>query len=636
MPLDATTGMIPSSLHPSLVPPSAADMPPLAPLRRSPLRSSLLPSPVGRPLGRIPGTGHSPTARSPPAATSPPGYPQCEQPPKLLHSLLQNLSSARGSNPDYTRQNADLHVNGGVASRYHSMTNEHYRQQHPRNAEIHNGYYVRAEPMYRPTRRHRWQQHGRGHSRSSTVTSLSLGTQMRPEEHHSLAVRPQEVSLGSAASSLRDSRSPSHESLTSAESFPLSSPRSVSPRRSPSPPAPTESKLLGILRGTAKNPYDSLLQARNQGRTEHHANWRTPSKSNVDYTLRKEHSFSNGFDRTSENSIPNGVSKRKADTDQDEPIDLSCRTKRLKEDCGSRKLSWSPGDDSQFLSEPPPLIPVEAIEEGSDEEESTGGSESILHSILCGRLSGRNGFTSYSRSLRPPPTLQAQPPLVDMLGEQFIQEENKRQKLSVSSAPPALGYSPVSPVSVSSLPASTPASPVPSSTPNQAPSPLTAALTSTCPWKLRVTLAKKNLFPVRARVSNWLVELVKFATSLTEFQCLSQEDQFTLLSSAWARLMLIFMAETNFQFAVTPAHQDDSDQDSSLTGPGSNPTVPTVDSVEKLQGFIRKCQSLNIDNLEYHYIRMITLFHTSKYIPQHIGCNGIYSKYFPSVVCCYH
>lgn len=130
----------------------------------------------------------------------------------------------------------------------------------------------------------------------------------------------------------------------------------------------------------------------------------------------------------------------------------------------------------------------------------------------------------------------------------------------------------------------------------------------------RVTLAKKNLFPVSARVSDWLVKLVQFAKSLPEFASLSHNEKVTLLLNSWARIMLLLMAENNFEFAVTPVHTKDSKAEEEKQARNLDPEIPTMRSVEAIQAFIHKCQSLGLDSKEFTYLRMATLFNPGCYI----------------------
>lgn len=128
-----------------------------------------------------------------------------------------------------------------------------------------------------------------------------------------------------------------------------------------------------------------------------------------------------------------------------------------------------------------------------------------------------------------------------------------------------------------------------------------------------VALAKKTLLPVSARVGELLKRSVEFACSLPEFTSLSATDRQSLLASALPRLVVLYMAEKNLQFAVTPAHDDDRvpmDCDQLLPVGDRLADQPTQQFVEGVQNLIRKCQLLQINANEFFYMRMITLFHT--------------------------
>ena len=123
----------------------------------------------------------------------------------------------------------------------------------------------------------------------------------------------------------------------------------------------------------------------------------------------------------------------------------------------------------------------------------------------------------------------------------------------------------------------------------------------------RVTLAKKNMFPITSRVSDWLVKIVKFSKSIPEFETLSQNDKMTLLLNSWTRLLLLYMAEQDFEFAVTPLSTDR--QTPGVTPP---PDEPTMKSVENIQSFIKKCKTMTLDQKEYALLRMAVLFNAGK------------------------
>lgn len=130
-----------------------------------------------------------------------------------------------------------------------------------------------------------------------------------------------------------------------------------------------------------------------------------------------------------------------------------------------------------------------------------------------------------------------------------------------------------------------------------------------------VQLAKKNLLPVSARISDWLVKMIQFAKSLPEFVSLPHNDKVMLIHNSWSRLLLLYMAETNFQFAVTPlgiTNPKPTPPESrvSVTPPPTQ-EEPTVRSIEEIQCFIRKCQMISVTSEEISFLRLLALFNPS-------------------------
>jgi len=135
-----------------------------------------------------------------------------------------------------------------------------------------------------------------------------------------------------------------------------------------------------------------------------------------------------------------------------------------------------------------------------------------------------------------------------------------------------------------------------------------------------VTLAKRNLNPVKARVLERLTAMTTFALDLPEFCVLPFADQRSLLIGAMHRLLLLFMAETNLEFAVTTIQKDDNlvmdeanvSETSATEKMRRRNEVPTMQFVESVQNFIGKCQAINIRPSEYFFMRWIILFHPSE------------------------
>lgn len=125
----------------------------------------------------------------------------------------------------------------------------------------------------------------------------------------------------------------------------------------------------------------------------------------------------------------------------------------------------------------------------------------------------------------------------------------------------------------------------------------------------RVTLAKKMVYPITSRVSDWLVKIVQFSKSIPEFQSMSQNDKLTLLLHSWTRMLLLLMSENDHEFAVTPLHLDDKKAHDVTP----SQEEPTMKSAECIQGFIRKCKNMDMDQKEYALMRMAVLFNSGLY-----------------------
>lgn len=145
-----------------------------------------------------------------------------------------------------------------------------------------------------------------------------------------------------------------------------------------------------------------------------------------------------------------------------------------------------------------------------------------------------------------------------------------------------------------------------------------------------VTLAKKNLLPVKARVADLLNKSVEFARQQKCFTSLPLGDQRSLLVNAAPRLLLLEMARCNIQFAVTPVHgsgsqlAEEAGGISAAAAGNSRPQrsssaslegaeMPTQQFVESVQNFVRRCQTFGISHDEYYYMQMIALFQLGNY-----------------------
>ena len=186
--------------------------------------------------------------------------------------------------------------------------------------------------------------------------------------------------------------------------------------------------------------------------------------------------------------------------------------------------------------------------------------------------------------------------------------ENSSDLMSGPSRPPSARSELSTGMAVSPSPAlSDPASPA-----NSIVSRLLAGSPSTVEGNQRVCIAKKTLFPVRARITNWLQHIVKFAKQQDRFSSLAEADQLALLETTWARLLVIVMAEHHFEFAVCP--EAGSVEGDAGTGVGSL-EVPTMKGVETVQNFIQTLQSLSLDSDELNLLKMVVLFEAGAHRP---------------------
>ncbi|XP_013410934.1 nuclear receptor subfamily 2 group C member 1-A [Lingula anatina] len=144
---------------------------------------------------------------------------------------------------------------------------------------------------------------------------------------------------------------------------------------------------------------------------------------------------------------------------------------------------------------------------------------------------------------------------------------------------------------------------------------------SQIPSNTPVTLAKKNLQPVSSRVSDWVTKTFQFANSLENFKRLTIRDKAGLINASWARLVLLFMSENNFQFVVTPHYNDVSDTASVASSSSSscsscqcgnsvNQDTPTVGRVEEIERVIQKFRNLGLNSRTFDLLRTAVLFHT--------------------------
>ena len=108
----------------------------------------------------------------------------------------------------------------------------------------------------------------------------------------------------------------------------------------------------------------------------------------------------------------------------------------------------------------------------------------------------------------------------------------------------------------------------------------------------------------------YLNKVVNFALSLPNFNKLSPKDQKTLLVSATPKLLLIHIASENFQLETV---EDDSEEGGVAEGVSKTKEGegPTVEFVEGLKRFIKRCHVINVNQTEFFYLKLIALYRHS-------------------------
>lgn len=457
-------------------------------------------------------------------------------------------------------------------------------------------------------------------------------------------------SMGSTASSHRPERSPSRESTSSHESVMRASPISI-PEESPSPSPPSEeseSKLLSLLKGSVQSPYSNLFSERKsessfsspryletqlhtpyieQNSTSYYQHQKSPitptSHKSATHSITKKQALFNEATVSSSRHEPYSLSKRQngysvgyGSSNNDFPIDLSSKSKRSKVEALAPRRYTMPTETLQASKNllrariaaraggssrraeatvvRPPTTPTKTTTQSSHfeflepvsppprissfgslqtNEDATSTHNSILRTILTGTspTGGGGGGTT--------------PPVFAMPKSSYSSPINGREIMSAPASPVATSFSePSSPMSLYNF---------------------FKRNTETCDQNMVVTIAKKNLLPSNARVTDWVHKSVQFAKNLPEFSSLSDNDQLNLLNNAIARVLLVYMAENDHHFAVT-AEAEEANPAKNNTGP----EIPTKKSVDCIQLFIKKCQSYNLDATEYDQVKTALIFDT--------------------------
>ncbi len=126
-------------------------------------------------------------------------------------------------------------------------------------------------------------------------------------------------------------------------------------------------------------------------------------------------------------------------------------------------------------------------------------------------------------------------------------------------------------------------------------------------------------------LADWLTRCVHFAKSIPDISKLPHKDQVLLLTSAWKELVLLYMAQNDFDFDFafqSQIHHTVTSHDGSGSAKHHDCVsrlwiegVPTIKSVEQLRFILRKFSEMQPDDKEYAVLRLLLLLNAGKYIP---------------------
>ncbi|XP_030828460.1 nuclear receptor subfamily 0 group B member 1-like [Strongylocentrotus purpuratus] len=140
-----------------------------------------------------------------------------------------------------------------------------------------------------------------------------------------------------------------------------------------------------------------------------------------------------------------------------------------------------------------------------------------------------------------------------------------------------------------------------------------------------------------------LIKTVDFIRNLPAVLCLSRSDRVRLLQHCWSELLILTMAQCQFHIQVEKVsfHKDSQDNNNVNTGVNSKPAssamsiakscsekdcregallkyiiatqgIPTTSDIDTLNAFFQKCQTLQIDDKEFAYLKSTIFFNPGK------------------------
>ncbi|XP_038076793.1 retinoic acid receptor RXR-gamma-B-like isoform X2 [Patiria miniata] len=144
----------------------------------------------------------------------------------------------------------------------------------------------------------------------------------------------------------------------------------------------------------------------------------------------------------------------------------------------------------------------------------------------------------------------------------------------------------------------------------------------TCPCRTPVLLDMTRCDQTDLDLLDWLNKAVMLVKTVPGLSPLPQADRVLLLSAAWKELVILYMAQSRFDFEYLIPQGGLDDLAQKLSGPGSIPTrhgqccihwswiegIPTLRSVEQLRFILHKFREIRPDDKEFALLRVLLLF----------------------------
>ncbi|XP_028836227.1 nuclear receptor subfamily 0 group B member 1 [Denticeps clupeoides] len=131
-----------------------------------------------------------------------------------------------------------------------------------------------------------------------------------------------------------------------------------------------------------------------------------------------------------------------------------------------------------------------------------------------------------------------------------------------------------------------------------------------CPCGSKKKIALRSPQATCKAASAVLVKTLRFVKNVPCFRELPAEDQRALVSSSWAPLLVLGMAQDRIDFETSETHEPSMLQRILTGGPDrtDSPQGVSLGDVQNIKVFLTKCWALDISTKEYAYLKGAILF----------------------------